>query len=176
QGHFIVDASILTNLGSDLQNSKQDLVIMPESQRVYMIILMLLGSEEELSLNHFTIELDVSKNTVLNDMKQVRQIAAEYDLEIRYSRIKGYVVDEAEFDIPKLEHRAMEDLLEMSSGESRMKPVRDMDEAHLIYLKVRVQRVQNNLHVRYTVEKIFLMPHTLWLVLERISRGNIIKK
>src|SRR5699024_2666872 len=35
QGHFIVDASILTNLGSDLQNSKQDLVIMPESQRVY---------------------------------------------------------------------------------------------------------------------------------------------
>lgn len=176
QGHFIVDASILTNLGSDLQNSKQDLVIMPESQRVYMIILMLLGSEEELSLNHFTIELDVSKNTVLNDMKQVRKIAAEYDLEIRYSRIKGYVVDGEEFEIRKLLLRAMENILEMPNGESRMRQVLDMDEAHLIDLKSRVERVENKLHLKFTDEKILMMPYTLLLVLERIRRGNIIKK
>src|SRR5699024_6618284 len=43
EGHFNMAASILTSLGSVRQKSKQDLVTMPESQRVHMIILMLLG-------------------------------------------------------------------------------------------------------------------------------------
>src|SRR5699024_9372212 len=129
-----------------------------------------------LSPTHFTIELGVSKTTVINDMKQVRKIAAEYDLEIRYSRIKGYDVDGEEFETRKLLLRAMEDIIEMPNGESRMTQILDMDEAHLIDLKSSVERVENKLHLKFKDEKILMMPYTLLLVLERIRRGKIIKK
>src|SRR5690625_1801212 len=80
QGHFIIDQSIITNMSGEREIELSDMNILPESQRVHTILLLLLSSEEELSLNHFTSELDVSKNTILNDLKQVREIAAGYSL------------------------------------------------------------------------------------------------
>src|SRR5690625_1084330 len=75
---FIIDQSLITKMSDEQEIDLSDMNILSESQRVYMIMLMLLSSEEELSLNHFTSELDVSKNTILNDLKQVREIASDY--------------------------------------------------------------------------------------------------
>lgn len=66
QGHFVMDQSVLTSLGAETENTPIESVVLTSDQRVQLIITMLLGSEEELSLNHFTSELDVSRNTVKN--------------------------------------------------------------------------------------------------------------
>src|SRR5690625_5551048 len=121
QSHFIIDQSIITNMSSEKEIELSDMNIFPESQRVYMILLLLLSSEEELSLNHFTSELDVSKNTILNDLKQVREIASDYGVAIRYSRIKGYIIDGKEFQIRKLLINVIDKILEMSNGEDRIR-------------------------------------------------------
>src|SRR5690625_3288921 len=50
QGHFIIDQSLITKMSDEQEIDLSDMNILSESQRVYMIMLMLLSSEEELSL------------------------------------------------------------------------------------------------------------------------------
>lgn len=175
QGHFIIDTSIYKKIGKKQEPSLQDLDIMTEYQRIYIIILMLVGYEGELSLNHFTIELDVSKNTVLNDMKQMKKIASRYELLIRYSRLNGYVVDGEEFQIRKLLLRAMEKIIGLPNGEIRAKQALEMNEEELLDLQARVEKVENKLNLKFTDEKLLIMPYTLLLVLGRIRRGEVMR-
>src|SRR5690625_3243213 len=74
QGHFIIDHSIISNYGDEEVMTTIDMNIISETQRVHLIILMLLSKTEELSLIHFTSELDVSKNTVLSDLNIARSL------------------------------------------------------------------------------------------------------
>jgi transcriptional antiterminator len=68
---------------------------------------MLLSSEEELSLLHFSSSLSVSKNTVLRDMKYTQKIVNDYHLEIEDS----YHIDYEELSDTK-EFEAAEILIE----------------------------------------------------------------
>ena len=175
QGHFIIDQSLITKMSDEQEIDLSDMNILSESQRVYMIMLMLLSSEEELSLNHFTSELDVSKNTILNDLKQVREIASDYGVAIRYSRIKGYIIDGKEFQIRKLLINVIDKILEMSNGEDRIRQLADIEMQDLKELSNRIEKVENKLNLKFTDEKILTMPYTLSLVLRRIKLGKEMK-
>src|SRR5690625_3038566 len=175
QGHFIIDQSLITKMSDEQEIDLSDMNILSESQRVYMIMLMLLSSEEELSLNHFTSELDVSKNTILNDLKQVRELAAEYGLTIRYSRIKGYLIEGKEFQIRKLLISVIDVVLEMPSGEERIRQLLSIEVKQLEDLSSRIEKVESKLSLKFTDEKILTLPYTLLLVLRRIKQGKEIK-
>lgn len=49
--------------------------------------------EEELSLNHFILELEVSKNTVLQDLKFVQMELEKFNFQLKYDGTKGYYID-----------------------------------------------------------------------------------
>src|SRR5699024_3359763 len=175
QGYFIVDSTLHAKMGNEPEIKSQYSDILTEYQRIYIIILMLLGSEEELSLNHFTIELAVSKNTVLNDMKRVKEVASGYELTIRYSRINGYVVEGEEFQVRKFLLHAVEKIMELPYGKTRVKQALEMDEVELLTLQSRIEKVENKLNLKFTDEKILIMPYTFLLVLRRIRREEVIK-
>lgn len=59
---------------------------------------MILTRTEELSLDHFCIELQISKNTALADIKKGKELLAKHQLKIEFSRKKGYVIDGNEWD------------------------------------------------------------------------------
>jgi len=66
--------------------------------RVQVIILTILSRIEEMSLDHLTISLQVSKNTVLSDMKKCNDYLRNHQLSIKYSRKEGYYIDGDEWD------------------------------------------------------------------------------
>lgn len=175
QGYFIIDQTTLINLSNGQEVVPTDMNILSESQRVYMILLMLLSSEEELSLNHFTIELDVSKNTILSDLKQARELTSEYNLTIRYSRTKGYLMEGKEFYVRKLLINVVYKILEMPSGRDRISRLVGIKTQDLDELSDRIENVENKLNLKFTDEKIKIMPYTLLLVLRRIKQGKKIK-
>src|SRR5699024_10324361 len=100
QGHFIIDKTVFTKVNREQGELPADDVL-TEEQRIPIIIMMLL-SMDYLSLVHFTSELDVSKNTVLTDLKHTQHVVEDYGLNIHYSRRSGYVIDGNEFEIRKL--------------------------------------------------------------------------
>ncbi|MEC5423077.1 BglG family transcription antiterminator [Virgibacillus sp. C22-A2] len=170
QGHFIIDPKIFSKL-TEQDVSPVDMNILSEKQRVYMIVMMLL-SNEELSLIHFTSELEVSKNTILSDMKRAQDYVSDYEIAIRYSRRFGYLLEGKEFHIRKLLTQVTSKILDMNNGESWIRRLADIEEAEISELSNRIDKVENKLNLKFTDEKITSMPYTLSLVLRRIKQGK----
>ncbi|MFP3470819.1 helix-turn-helix domain-containing protein, partial [Micrococcus sp. SIMBA_144] len=135
----------------------------------------LIGSEEELSLNHFAIELDVSRNTILNDLKQVRIVASGFKLSVKYSRAKGYIIEGEEFHIRKLLFNVIDNMLQIPSGEERVKVLVGIEETDLLEVQSRIEKVENKLNLKFTDEKVIMMPYDLLLVLRRVRMGKVIE-
>ena len=81
----IADASITVKL------TKRS-YIFSEKDREQVIYLMILLSQEALSVFHFQSATGVSRNTVLNDLQRLKEQAQEMGLAIRYSKQSGYVI------------------------------------------------------------------------------------
>lgn len=60
------------------------------SQRQLVLYLMLFAGEDHLILNDFMDALDVSRNTVLADLRQLRMMLAEQGITLASDRKKGY--------------------------------------------------------------------------------------
>ncbi|PAE30422.1 transcription antiterminator BglG [Paenibacillus sp. 7884-2] len=174
KGQFVIDQAIFSKLNSSYEGAVAS-AIFTEEQRVQLIILMLLSSEEELSLNHFTIELEVSKNTILNDMKQAQVFLDEYDLTIRYSRKHGYLIEGNEFQVRKLLIHITHQVLQMSNGKNRLEDLSGIQNDLLDEFKRRIEKVENKLNLKFTDEKLVTMPYILILILRRIQKGCEIK-
>ena len=174
QGHFIIDHTIFSNYSNEKVVVSSNKNIISETQRVYMIILMLLSKNEDLSLIHFTSELDVSKNTILSDLNEARKWVAEYDLVIRYSRRDGYLIEGEEFFIRKLLINIIYKVLEMPNGKLRLRELVGIKEIELEELRIRLEKVENKLNLKFTDEKIETLPFTLLLVLRRV-KSNVMK-
>ncbi|GIO27005.1 BglG family transcription antiterminator [Ornithinibacillus bavariensis] len=174
QGHFVIDQAILTKLCGNWEaiSKKVNRTILREDERVHFILMMLLSSEEELSLNHFTYELDVSKNTVLNDLKQAQTYVHEYNIVIRYSRKFGYVLEGKEFQIRKLLMYMTFQILQLRGGESWLQKIANIKADELNEFKLRVEKVENQLNLKFTDEKHDMMPYVLILLLRRIKKGH----
>lgn len=176
QGHFIIHHSIYTNYGESQEDVTVDVNILSETQRAYLIIFMLISKQEELSLMHFTSELEVSKNTVLSDLNVARELVAKYDLTIRYSRRDGYLLEGEEFSVRRLLLNLTDQLLNMPNGLTRLQRLANIKEDELLGLQEKIERLENKLGLKFTDEKINVLPYTLLLVLHRIRNGQVMKE
>jgi transcriptional antiterminator/mannitol/fructose-specific phosphotransferase system IIA component (Ntr-type) len=175
QGNFVISQSVYTTFHS-IENAT--LLFNPtritEEQRISLIIMMLLGSEEELSLKYFSYYLNVSKNTILNDLKKVQRILCEYGLKVRYSRKKGYVLEGKEFQIRRLLIHRTSHLLQTNHGEDWLRKITGLQNSQLEEFEKRIEKVESKLNLKFTDEKLRMMPYILIFILRRIQRGNFI--
>ncbi|KGP72388.1 BglG family transcription antiterminator [Pontibacillus yanchengensis] len=171
QGMFVIDPVLVSTLYKK-EHQPQDMTIPSEKERTNIIILMLLTKEGELSLFHFTDELDVSKNTVLNDLKKAQSIVAEYELEINYTRQSGYRVEGKEFFIRKLLLNTIYKMLDLHLGKQKIEQFSEVDIQEMEAINERIKRIEYNLNLQFTDEKITSMPYILYFTLRRIQQGN----
>lgn len=176
QGAFIVDPVIVQTL---MPNSKDETMftkVMNEEDRVRTILLMVISSFEELSIVHFTSELDVSKNTVLNDLKRAKDIVSKYDLIIHYSRREGYLLQGKEFDIRRLLLGLVQAMLVMSHGKELIENIANIKQTELDGIHKRIETIENDLGLKFTDEKIEMLPYVFSIILKRINKGLLIKQ
>lgn len=177
QGHFVVNQAVFAKLSGNREaiSTNIETTILREEERVQLILMMILSSEEELSLNHFTYELDVSKNTILNDLKQAQSYVEDYELTIRYSRKFGYLLEGKEFQIRKLLMHMTYHILQLNDGEIRLKKIASIQDEEINEFKKRVEKVENQLNLKFTDEKLQMMPYVLLLLFRRIQKGYLMK-
>jgi transcriptional antiterminator/mannitol/fructose-specific phosphotransferase system IIA component (Ntr-type) len=72
--------------------------VLSEEERLAVIYLYLFIRNESISSFHLTQLLQVSKNTVISDLKKANERGRSFLVEIRYSRQKGYHLEGSEFD------------------------------------------------------------------------------
>jgi len=174
QGLFIVSPLLFTLLEDESEHLPLHRYVLSEKERAELIGLMLLSRTEELSLTHFTSMLQVSKNTILTDLKCLREMVIAYHLEILYSRQKGYWIEGCEFNKRKLLMDVVGNLLVIYNGSSWLEQVTQISSAEIKNFKKKIERVEQKLKLAFTDEKIESMPYLLVLMLKRASQGKII--
>ncbi|MDT8860841.1 BglG family transcription antiterminator [Alkalihalobacillus sp. MEB130] len=173
-GKFIVN-SVLIDLFAEKTNDSSSATYIPsEKERAEFIILMLLSGEEELSLVHFSSALQVSKNTILRDMKLSHTIVSEYKLEIVYSRMHGYEVSGSEWDKRRLFIDVLRKVYEIYKGESYIQKLANISVADIEKLKTQMEEVENRLNLKFIDERIKILPYIIAALLKRIKKGNLL--
>ncbi|ELK47878.1 BglG family transcription antiterminator [Halobacillus sp. BAB-2008] len=172
QGQFIIDHSIFAQVNKD-QKPEMDAVVLSEEQRVSLIILMLL-TRRELSLNHFTYELDFSKNTILSDMKQAQSFLDRYHITINYSRKSGYVLEGPEIQIRRVLHKVVSDWIALN-GSGKVEAMTLLSPDDLSRYKDIIDSFEEKLNIQFTDEKMEALPYLLALNIRRMEDGYIIE-
>lgn len=168
-GKFIVPKEVVDAYKTkQFQDDIMDYVF-TEPERLLLIALILLEHKEELSINHFTSTLKISKNTVLSDMRKLQSSLMErFDLEVLYNRQKGYYIVGKEYEKRTLMVKIIQEILQMLNGEMFMHSILQVDQGLLNDLRQDVEEVEAKIHVRYTDERIKEIPYVLYFTMLRI--------
>ena len=141
-----------------------------EKERIDIICLFLAVSHDDVSLNHLMDVLKVSKNTIVNDIKQANESINEYGLSIKYNRIQGYDITGNEFQIRTL----IEDIIQRNITYKRDFSILDR------YFKFRkdkaihlISEVEKELFVNYSDESFDFMANVFTYVFYRIKNKHI---
>ncbi|WP_158305248.1 BglG family transcription antiterminator [Carnobacterium sp. 17-4] len=94
---------------------KKDLIL--QDERVYMIILYTFIKTDIISNNHYQEFLQLSKNSVLLDLRKVKEICERYKIDLIYSRNSGYELKGEEYDIRSLVSYSIGKILSLTIGE-----------------------------------------------------------
>lgn len=173
-GKFIIDPLLMELFAEKVEHSAGS-YIPSEKERAQLVLLMLLSSEEELSLLHFSSSLSVSKNTVLRDMKYTQKIVKGYHLEIIYSRMQGYDIVGSEWNKRKLLIEVLRTIYDMYQGETHIQAYTGISREEIQRLKEQMEKVEKRLALQFIDQKIKLLPYTIAILLKRIKKGNLIK-
>ena len=173
-GKFIIDPLLMELFAEKVEHSAGS-YIPSEKERAQLVLLMLLSSEEELSLLHFSSSLSVSKNTVLRDMKYTQRIVNGYHLEIIYSRMHGYDIVGSEWNKRKLLIEVLRTVYDMYQGETYIQAYTGISREEIQRLKEQMEKVEKRLALQFIDQKIKLLPYTIAILLKRIKKGNLIK-
>jgi transcriptional antiterminator/mannitol/fructose-specific phosphotransferase system IIA component (Ntr-type) len=174
-GKFII-SPVIMELFAEKTNEQADKHYIPsETERAQFILLYIISSDEELSLLHFTSALGVSKNTILRDMKNVQRMIEPYELEINYSRMKGYELNGKEWNVRKILVEVLENILSIYNGEVYIQKFINVSKENLAMIKQRLGEVESSLHLQFIDERINLLPFILAVILKRIQNGRVIQ-
>ncbi|MEF3331220.1 BglG family transcription antiterminator [Oceanobacillus oncorhynchi] len=177
KGQFIIDQSILTaTVKQDaVADSKFQDGIMSEQDRVKFLTMAILGRTETISLNGLTNLLDVSKNTILNDMKHAQKLLNAYQLEIQHTRKDGYQITGNEFQARKMMIGLANELILHDDNKSKLQEVLMLEDELLAQFERRLERVEQKLTIQFTDEIMMTLPAIFVLILRRIQKGYSIK-
>lgn len=94
----------------------QSQVYLPQEDRVHLIYLYTFCRRDFVSNNHYQDFLKVSKNTTLSDIKALREMMTDYQLELRYTRSMGYCLVGEELAKHRMALAIISSLLKSSFG------------------------------------------------------------
>lgn len=147
--------------------------IFSEKERRLLIIYMLL-SQFDLSLFHFTSALRVSNVTIINDMKKVQEYIRPYHLEVVYFRKSGYFMEGDEWEKRNLLQYVTEYIYHNCDGIALLEEFSTDSKESIHYFRKKLTEIEYYLDIRFTDEKIELMPFIFIVIFNRVSRKHYI--
>lgn len=130
-----------------------------EKERGYLILLTILVRQEELSLYHLSSALQVSKNTILADMKKIHQELGLFHVNIKFNRVKGYYLTGNELEKRKVLLFVLNKLLHHPNGESWINQIITIDASLLQSFIEHVHQIEAALEVQFSDAKILELPY-----------------
>ncbi|MBF2596373.1 BglG family transcription antiterminator [Listeria welshimeri] len=172
QGHFLVDPNVTLLLSKKDEADAEKEYLPTEKERVHLLLLMILTSETALSTSHFTSALQFSKATIMRDIKMLQQLLKKEDLEILYTRQNGYQVIGDEWQIRRKMMELIAEVHQMFHGDNYLRKFTSITKETIQQIYEKIERVEKKLELKFTDEKIFILPYVFASMLRRIEMGK----
>lgn len=176
QGKFLIEEEVIfefSKLFNVTELSVEDYILSME-ERIYVTLLIILSREEYLSLDHLVDELGVSKNTILRDVKELNLLLDEYHLSLHFDRASGYVIQGDEWNKRLVLKNIIEKLYTRSIGEALILKASKIDKDELRDFRDKIYKIEKELSVEYTDDRILALPLLMIIIIRRIERGRLI--
>lgn len=167
-GQYRFDDGIL----STIESSQVETYIPSEKERAYIIILIILLRKEELSLNHLIEELEVSKNTILQDLKMVRKILAPFELRVQYTRSQGYYFEGNEWNKRSSMLFVIQSIIKKFGGELFLQKFMKINEDEINQTKKQINKIEEQLNLNFIDTDVRMLPYSLEGIFARIFAGK----
>ena len=69
-----------------VQSTLSELYVCTSHERIVLEILLLLSKDEHKNISYFEDLFQVSRNTIVNDIKEIRKVIGTYNLSLEYDR------------------------------------------------------------------------------------------
>lgn len=175
-GRIIVpeEAAKQLDLGQ-LEQENRDIWLSKE-ERFDIIQLMLLTKQQELSLQHFIVELKASKNTVLSDLKRLKEELCYSNLRLTYSREMGYRLEGEEYDLRQRLFAVLRNILSGYGQQAMVFRIGGITKKQLEHMRSVTETIEGELRTRFTDEVIEVNSCFFTLLLRRIRDGLALEK
>ncbi|WP_182104575.1 BglG family transcription antiterminator, partial [Niallia taxi] len=174
-GKFVI-SPIIMELFAPSDTSAHKKYIASETERAQLISLLLMSGEAELSLIHFTSLLDVSKNTILRDLKNVQKLVDPFQVKVSYSRTNGYELLGSEWNIRKVLLEVLSFILSMYNGKALIEEYMGIADQELEGIKKQMEEVERTLNSRFIDERMEILPYIIAAIFKRIRNGKMIEE
>lgn len=148
--------------------------IFSSEEQALLICFILLTKTEDISLLHLTSELEMSKNTILADLKKAQEIVSFYNLQIHYSRVEGYDIKGDEWNIRRLLLEVIDRIQKISNGSLWIEIYGHLAKEEINRMQGIVEHCESKMQIRFTDEKHNLLPYVFVCIIRRIRRGNML--
>ncbi|MEB6277942.1 BglG family transcription antiterminator [Staphylococcus gallinarum] len=175
QGFFIVDEKVKQwiNVPTTIKSTNEDHFYTSE-QRAYLILLILFREDELLSLNHFSIDLQVSKNTVLNDLKRTKQLLTSYNIELKYTRQDGYYLKGQEFELRNLLTALIDKVFQLNISKEMILKCLNLSENDLVTIDEQISKIEQYLENKFIDQSTATLRYKLFLIINRIQHNKVV--
>jgi len=173
-GRFIIPLSLIANKDVKILERHAASYVLSEKERQIALILILLSRIEELSLLHLASILDVSKNTILNDLKATQILLSSHSLDISYTRQSGYRIIGDEFFKRRLLIDVVSQLFKISNGQVVIKQLTGITQTEVNRCKRKIESIEKKLNIVFTDERIDVLPYQLAFILRRSKLGKFL--
>lgn len=171
QGKFNIDKRIYTLFKSPSVTSAEPLFVSDVTDRATIMVLIMLVRQVDFSINFFTYEFKISKNTVLSDLRQAKKIIEPFNLSIHYSRVTGYEIVGKEWDIRNGMIQLINHVMNQLDGERYLKYFMKISEEKLESIHRNIAEVEKKLDLSFVETKTTVLPYIIMGVLFRIEHG-----
>ncbi|MDY2727015.1 MAG: BglG family transcription antiterminator [Anaerostipes faecalis] len=175
-GKFIIPVAVLEQYQTEDIGRTDTTYIYSDKERGFLIYLMLLCIKEELSIYHFTSELQVSKNTFLTDLKKLEKKLESYHLEVSYSRQEGYHLVGSEYSKREMMITAVRGILKLPNGKDTIMGICRISQELMRQVENQINVIENRLKIRFTDERLKELPLILCLIVIRTRKGRILRE
>ncbi|OJG64252.1 hypothetical protein RV07_GL000397 [Enterococcus malodoratus] len=178
-GSFVVDTKVVDAF-SGIMNSESQLKadensFLDEDHRL-LVILLVVFSADYLSLYHFSESLEVSKNTIVSDIKKLKKQLKKHKLTIDYSRKGGYYFRGDEEAIRGLILVVTDQVMDSIYNRLIFEKYLEIQPAEIDAQRKMLRLAEEELQVQYTDNRIQTAPYFLVLLNRRVKNEHFIEQ
>ncbi|MDT2557025.1 PTS sugar transporter subunit IIA [Enterococcus raffinosus] len=163
-GRFVLPFSLIQHL-QRMESESSETDILSVDERAYLILISLITNIKYVSLDHLTYILDVSKNTVITDLKNAEKIANEYYMTIKYDRNLGYHLMGNELHILELLSNTIQQYqIVQKNYYKNLFQIADISELKIVSF---INTIEQILDVSYSDESFDYLQTNLYYILNR---------